>query len=118
MRLLGEMAWFPTALLPRPGLTWTPIDTRRAKATLTDNDTTVSLEFTFDERGDILEMFAPDRFAEASGAFVKRPWRVQTLETGERHGMRIPVRSRVEWLLPDGPLPYWKGEITRIDYEF
>ena len=47
-RYLAEAVWYPTALLPQPGLMWSPIDDRAAMATLTDRGATVSLEFRFD----------------------------------------------------------------------
>ena len=36
----------------------------------------------------------------------------------ERGGMRIPTAGEVEWLLPEGPEVYWRGEITNIDFEY
>jgi hypothetical protein len=35
-----------------------------------------------------------------------------------RSGVRIPIEAEVEWVLPGGPYPYWRGEMTSIDYEF
>ena len=32
--------------------------------------------------------------------------------------MCIPLHGEVAWLLPDGLLPYWRGRITDISYEF
>jgi hypothetical protein len=32
--------------------------------------------------------------------------------------MLIPIEAEVEWVLPGGPYPYWRGEITSIDYEY
>jgi hypothetical protein len=32
--------------------------------------------------------------------------------------MRIPTAGEVEWLLPEGPEVYWRGEITNIDFEY
>jgi Family of unknown function (DUF6544) len=116
MRYLGEAAWFPTALLPTCGVRWTAIDASRARATLTDRGTTVSLDVTFDESGDIVELFAPDRPREENGSYFPTPWRVRMLETAARDGIRIGVKSEVEWVLPEGPRPYWRGTITRIDY--
>jgi hypothetical protein len=36
----------------------------------------------------------------------------------ERHGMLIPMEGAVEWQLASGSLPYWKGRIAEIEYEF
>jgi hypothetical protein len=45
LRYLAEAMWYPTALLPSQGVRWTPIDDNAARATLTDQSTTVSLDF-------------------------------------------------------------------------
>ena len=37
---------------------------------------------------------------------------------GERAGMHVPLQGDVEWQLPNGPAPYFRGRMTRIDYEF
>lgn len=31
---------------------------------------------------------------------------------------RIPLEAEVAWQRPQGLLPYWRGRITGIDYEF
>jgi hypothetical protein len=32
-------------------------------------------------------------------------------------GMMIPMAGAVEWLTPEGRLTYWRGRITRAEYE-
>jgi hypothetical protein len=118
MRYLGEAAWFPTRLLPGDDLTWSEIDAHAARATLSDSGTTVSLEFRFDDNGDIRELFAPERFREVDGAYVPTPWRVRALGHTVVDGVRLMSPSVVEWLLPSGPLPYWRGRITHIRYTY
>jgi hypothetical protein len=51
-RYLAEAVWYPSALLPGPRQQWTPVDATRALATLTNDRTSVSLEFRFAESGD------------------------------------------------------------------
>jgi hypothetical protein len=115
-RFLAEAVWFPTALLPRPNLQWQPIDNRSARATLTDHHTTVSLEFRFNDAGDIAEIYAPDRYAESRGRYDRKPWLVRCSTYEVHHGMRIPVACEVSWLESTGPEPYWRGRITRVTY--
>jgi hypothetical protein len=31
--------------------------------------------------------------------------------------MRVPIDGEVGWMLPEGPLPYWRGHIAKIVYE-
>ena len=35
-----------------------------------------------------------------------------------RDEMRIPLEAEVAWMLPVGPKTYWRGRLTRLDYEF
>lgn len=30
----------------------------------------------------------------------------------------VPLDGEVAWLLPSGPMPYWRARITRIGYQF
>jgi hypothetical protein len=118
LRYLAEAMWYPTALLPGPGLVWTAIDDVSARATLTDGGTSVSLDFRFGPEGLIESSFASARPRTAGGIVVPTPWRGRAWRYELRHGMRIPIAAEVEWILPGGPYPYWRGEITGIDYEY
>jgi hypothetical protein len=117
-RYLAEAIWFPTALLPRGNVMWNAVDNHAGLATLTDRHTSVSLQFTFNDAGDVIEMFARDRFAAVNGRYEPRPWRGRCAKHAEHDGMRVPVECEVEWLLPEGPSPYWRGRLVDIRYEF
>jgi hypothetical protein len=116
-RYLGEAAWFPTALLPRSGVQWTAVDDTRARATLSTSATPVSLEFRFDEQGQNLSVFAPDRFYDdGRQPPVARPWEARNSAFGEQHGVVVATESVAEWQLPQGPFAYWRGRPTRVEY--
>jgi hypothetical protein len=116
-RYLGEAAWLPTALLPRSGVSWTAIDDARARATVSAGGTTVSLEFQFDEQGQNVSAFAPDRFYDdGKQPPVARPWLARNQTFGERGGVVVATSSIVEWQLPEGTFAYWRGRPVRIDY--
>ena len=106
MRYLAELAWLPTALLPSENLTWTPIDERRALATLSDGNTTVSLEFSFNERGEISSFFAPARIHSLKGETKELPWNGQMWNYQARNGMMIPLEGEVSWQMSQGNEPY------------
>jgi hypothetical protein len=91
MRFLAEAAWYPTALLPSQGVRWAARDDRSAQATLTEGDISITMQFTFDERG-----LVDTVRAEARGRTVD---------------------GEVAWLPPEGAKPYWRGHITEIGYE-
>ena len=117
-RYLAEAVWFPTVLLPGEGVKWSALDDSRALATLTDAGTTVSLEFSFNERGEITGISSPGRFREVQGKYELTPWTVRVWNYEERGGMRIPLEGEVAWQLPDGRMPYWKGTIIDVRYDF
>lgn len=118
LRFLAESSWLPTALLPRENLRWSPIDENRALATLKDAGITVSLEFIFGEKGEIIGIFSPERFYEINGEYKPFPWAGRFWNYEERGGMMIPIEGEVEWHLPEGKKTYWRGRITGAEYEF
>lgn len=116
-RYLGEAAWFPTALLPRSGVTWTAIDDTRARATLTVGATTAALEFHFDAQGRNVAVFAPDRFYDdGKQPPVARPWEARNSTFGEYQGVTVATTSVAEWLLPEGRFAYWRGQPVTVEY--
>ncbi|NPU85712.1 MAG: hypothetical protein HPY65_14645 [Syntrophaceae bacterium] len=116
-RYLAEAAWFPTALLPSQGVSWTAIDASSARATLDTSGVKVSLVFRFGDDGLIRSAYAPDRPRSVGGREVPTPWEGRWLEYGILGEMRVPVRGEVAWLLPEGRQVYWKGRITEALYE-
>lgn len=118
MRFLAEAAWYPTALLPSQGMHWEAVDAQSARATLMDGDTVVSLLFRFDDDGLIQTVRAEARGRTVDGAVVPTPWEGRWWDYTVRDGMRVPLQGEVAWLLPQGPLPYWRGRIENLAYEF
>lgn len=112
-RYLSETPWFPTALLPTAGVSWDGIDDRTARATISDGDVTATGVFHFDEAG-YLRRLTADRYRQDTDTTA--PWvgRYGTYE--KRDGMVIPTEAKVEWETADGAVPYWRGEITEIEY--
>jgi hypothetical protein len=117
MRYLAEAVWYPTALLPSQGVRWEPIDEVSARASLTDSDTNVSLEFRFDQEGLVTSIWSPARSRDVNGVPTPTPWQAQVSAYALRSGMRVPLEGEVAWHLPGGPLPYWRGRITEMAYE-
>ena len=115
-RYLAEAVWFPTALLPGQSVVWTPSGRDSATATLTEGGTTVSLEFRFNEHGEIIESFTPSRFREVDGRYVLTPWTVTYNDYAVTSGVRIPLSGEVAWWLDGGRFVYWRGRVTTIDW--
>jgi hypothetical protein len=118
MRFFAEAAWYPTALLPSQGVRWEEIDETSARASLTDGSTAVSLDFYFDAAGLISTVRSAGRYRLVDGEQVATPWQGRFWAYEMRDGMRVPLEGEVEWLLPDGPKPYWRARIMNIAYEF
>ena len=119
LRYFAETAWYPTRLLPSQGVRWEAMDDSTARGTLTDGGTTVSLEFLFNSEGLITSVNAASRYhGDVDGEPEFAPWQGRFWAYEIRDGIRIPLEGEVEWLLPGGPLPYWRGRITEISYEF
>jgi hypothetical protein len=116
MRYLAEAVWCPTALLPSQGVRWSPVDDSTARATLSVGPITVSLDYQFGADGLVRGVYASDRGRDVNGRSVPTPWQGRWSEWGERDGMRIPLRGEVEWILPEGAQPYWRGRVTGISF--
>jgi hypothetical protein len=116
-RYLAEAPWVPTALLPSAGVTWTAIDDTTARATLSDRGVTVSVDFQFNERGEITGMSA-QRPRDVKGSPVLTPWTGRFWEYETVGGMMIPRQGEVAWMLPEGPYPYWRGRIIDVSHTF
>jgi len=118
MRFFAEAAWYPTALLPSQGVQWEPVDDASAKATLKDDETTLTMLFRFNENGLIESVRAEARGRTVAGAVIPTPWEGRWSNYELRDGMLIPLEGEVAWILPEGPKPYWRGRITKLSYEF
>lgn len=118
MRFFAEAAWYPTALLPSQGVAWEAIDDNQARATLSDGIATVTLVFQFDDKGLISSVSSDGRYREVDGELVATPWQGRFWNYELQDGMLIPLDGEVAWLLPEGPKPYWRGRIQRIEYEY
>jgi hypothetical protein len=115
-RYLAEAAWFPTALLPGQAVTWTPVDDSTARAHITGGATTVSLDFHFGADGFVSRAYTPDRMRDVNGRGVPTPWQGRFVRWAECDEMLVPADAMVEWLLPDGPLPYYRSTIVTASY--
>lgn len=116
-RYLAEAVWYPTFLLPQSGVVWSPINDRSAMATLTDSGTTVSLEFRFNEVGEVTGIYSPGRFGNFDGVYKQVPWEGHFHDYQVRAGMRVPLYGEVGWY-DDGTLHIvWKGDLIDAQYE-
>lgn len=117
-RYLAEAVWCPTALLPESGVMWSPLDENRALASLQDRGVSVSLEFHFDEMGEISGIYTPGRWGSFNGGYKQVAWEGHFSDYCEVHGIRVPTKGEVGWY-ENGELKIvWKGEILPTSYLF
>lgn len=117
-RYLAESVWFPTALLPSQGVTWEAVNSNKAKATITDAGTTVSLEFEFNAIGEVVSVYAADRYREVNGAYEPTAWLGRFSNYINVEGYLVPSKAEVEWQLKDQRYPYWKADHLEIQYKY
>jgi hypothetical protein len=116
-RYLAEAVWYPTALLPQSGVVWTPIDERAALATLADHGVSVSLEFRFNDVGEVTGVYSPGRFSRVDGGYELVPWEGHFEDYRGRAGMRVPSRGEVGWYENGALQLVWKGDVIDAQYE-
>jgi len=88
-------------------------------ARFTDKETTVLLTFHFDSANLISGVKAEARYhGDLNGIPEYLPWEGRFWDYEFRSGMQIPMQGEVSWQLAEGLLPYWRGRVIEIDYEF
>ena len=118
MRFFAEAAWYPTALLPSQGVRWESVDNHSATATLIDGALSLTVLFRFGVDDFIESVQAEDRGRTVGGQVIPTPWEGCFWSYQERRGMHVPLRGEVAWLLREGRRSYWRGQITRLVYDF
>ena len=117
-RYLAEAVWHPTALLPQSGVKWEAVDENRAIAHLTKLGISISLEFRFNNLGEITGIYTEDRFGKFGDKYIKYPWEGHFRNYREFNGVKIPTEGEVGWHLPEGWWLFWKGKIINAEFEF
>lgn len=115
-RYLGEMVWYPSAVLSKY-IKWESIDDTSAKATLTYKKTSGSGTFYFDESGEV-KTFTALRYMGSGPDAPLYEWRVDVIETGESDGIRIPTKVSVTWKLHEGDWTWAQLEIVEAKFSY
>lgn len=116
-RFLAESVWFPSALLPSQGVHWEEIDRHKARASITDSGITTSLDFEFNDIGEIISVYTPSRYREVSGQYKATPWKGWFSDYKNIDGYLIPQKAEVEWHLDHQTYTYWKARLTKTRFE-
>ena len=118
LRLLGEMAWFPTAFLDDRYVRWSAVGERRATATLEVNGRTVSSEFAFGP-DDLPTMFSAERYRDVGGGKSELTPFVGRLSDFRRvDGVLVPYRVIAAWVLDGKPIDYANFEVQQLEFDW
>ncbi len=113
-RYLGEMVWFP-AVAVSEHITWEPIDSLSAKATMEYMGTRGSGIFHFDASGDFIK-FSAMRFQGNELDSERREWVLTVDDYAIFEGVRVPSKMKATWRLPEGDWTWLQLEIVDIRY--
>lgn len=116
-RLLAEAPWNPSLLLPADDLSWAAIDDRRASATLTHGGQSVTIEFRFNDAGEVASVYAAARPRSYGTTYVDTPWEGRFSRYIDVNGMRVPSRGEVGWWVEGQWHSVWQGTIERVTVE-
>lgn len=113
-RYLAEIIWAPSAAL-LPCIKWESIDSFSAKATMTYKNTSGSVVFHFNNKGDVTHCTA-DRYKGGGATATLEKWEVRTTSYSVLGGIRMPVTSEATWKLKEGDFTWYKLQITELEY--
>jgi hypothetical protein len=117
VRLLGELAWLPTALRDPRFVTWTPRDATSATATLRVGGREVSGVFHFGADG-LPARFTAERYMDLGGGrSVLRPFVGELSDYRAVDGVLLPFRAQGAWQLEDGPFTYVRWELDELQLD-
>ncbi len=117
LRLLGEMVWFPTAFLDGRFVAWTPVDDRRARATLRVGGREVPGTFEFGDHG-LPARFRAERHRDLGGGrSVLTPFAGEYAAYRQVAGLLVPHRVSASWYLEGKPVPYAEFFVERVEYD-
>lgn len=114
-RYLSETVWFPQALLD-DHITWEAIDSLSARAIFSIDEKSVNGVFHFNKEGQVTS-FECDRYATEGKSMTLRPWYTPVDEYTEISGLRIGVRGRAIWKMPENDFAYVDVRITKLLFD-
>jgi len=56
------------------------------------------------------------RYRTVEGGYDLETWSTPVIEYGELAGLKLPIRGKAVWKLPDGGLEYIDISVTELEY--
>jgi uncharacterized protein DUF6544 len=117
LRLLSDLVLIPGVLLDARYVTWTPIDERRAAATLSAPGITVTGTFEFGADG-LPQSFSAERYFDAGhGEAQLLPWSGDYADYRSASGLLVPHRFIGYWHVEGRRVPYVDFELETPQYD-
>ena len=117
LRLLGELAWMPTAYLDRRYVRWEAVDATHARATLAVGRRAATATFEFGPDGLMTGMSGERERDVGRGRSVLTPFRGVSSDFRPVDGLLVPFRMEAIWIVDGKPFPYARFEVEQLDFE-
>ena len=115
-RFLLELPWYPTAALNNY-LNWEEIDATTARATISYQGVQASVDFIFDQKGNLLRTEAM-RYKESDESAERIKCCGELDSYQEIDGMKIPTEIDVSWYLENGKFTWFKVKVDKISFKY
>ena len=117
LRLLGEMAWFPTVFIDDRYVAWSAVDDRSAKATFRLNGREVTGCFTFGDDG-LPANFSAERYRDlGKGKSVLTPFTGRLSDYRTVDGLLVPHMMVAAWIVGGREIEYVRFSVERIEFD-
>ena len=117
MRYLAELAWAPDAILANSSLRWRTEGEDKLLVGAGDSDYSVEVLLTLDDKGRIVEAFAPDRPRSSTKPILPTHWRGRFTDYRLHSGRWIPFAAEVAWEIDGKEDIYWQAKICDWTFE-
>ena len=98
-------------------ISWESIDQRSAAAVIRYGDLESRGTYYFDDNGYLVRFEAPERYyMDAKQGNILKPFTAYVGDYMQQGPLTIPTSLTAAWQLEGGEYQYWKGKITRVEY--
>lgn len=115
LRFLGELVWCPSGALA-PYVQWRALDDSSAEATMSYRGVEASARFAFDSEDRVTSITARRYLGSGTEAKLET-WVVNATQWQRRHGIEVPCRGSVAWILGGERFETYRWEITKLEYD-
>jgi len=115
--VFNDMCLMAPATLIDDRIQWEIIDELTVKAIFNNNDSKISAELYFNEKGELINFISEDRYMTSSGkSYQKVRWSTPIESYKEINGFKLISQGKAIWHLPDNNYCYIKLKLKKIEY--